>query len=317
MKPPMRSTFAPVAALMLLALQAGCTATLDPLTVADKDFARHRDPAEWAGLRVERRVATDGAATWRLWRIANRAKPRGPLWVVPHDNEHGAFAAALAAVGRWGGVMMAVDSGSDDDAPSARFVLAADGRRLDPNRSFTAAWPNYVRTVLADLRKRRGQPARVIVALHTNSPGFDPDESACPAPPSQPAGSGNISIRLCNAIYSPHPSVNARWPFDDDDSLAIVPYLAGADRLRSWCAPELAAADANVSFERVAAGDGSLSNYAVVRGLPYLNFETRERGSAPAPLAEARDRLLAMIDLAMTRCAPPLPAGTGPVMGAR
>jgi len=35
-----------------------------------------------------------------------------------------------------------------------------------------------------------------------------------------------------------------------------------------------------------------------------VNFETRDRGTTPAGLAEARGRLLAMVDVAMDRCAP-------------
>lgn len=37
-------------------------------------------------------------------------------------------------------------------------------------------------------------------------------------------------------------------------------------------------ADFNVVQERVVTSDGSLSNYAVLHGLAYLNFETLDRG---------------------------------------
>lgn len=308
--------FLPVLAALSLLVPQAAPASVDPLAVADQDFARHRDPALWTGLSVERRVVPDGAATWALWRIANTADADGPLWVVPHDNEHGAFAAALAAVKRWGGVMIAVDSGAWDEDSSARYVRAADGRALDPNRSFTEAWPAYVAAVLADL----GSPARPIIALHTNPAGFDPGKSDCALPVGGTAGAGSISVRLCNAVYTPRPAATPRWPFDDDDSLAIVPHLAGQPADAGWCAAELAASDVNLSHERVSTSDGSLSNYAVGRGLAYLNFETRDRGAGPAQIGEARDRLLAMIGIAMRECGvqrPTLLAAATPVMGAR
>ena len=50
--------------------------------------------------------------------------------------------------------------------------------------------------------------------------------------------------------------------------------------------------------------DGSASNYAVLHGLDYLNFETLDSGNEPAALADQRDRLVAMIDRALALCAP-------------
>jgi hypothetical protein len=61
---------------------------VDPLTVNDDDFARHRDPAEWRGLIVTRIEFHDERAHWRLWRITHRERRKGPLFFVPHDNEN-------------------------------------------------------------------------------------------------------------------------------------------------------------------------------------------------------------------------------------
>jgi hypothetical protein len=60
----------------------------------------------------------------------------------------------------------------------------------------------------------------------------------------------------------------------------------------------------NIMFEHVVTSDGSLSNYALLRSLPYVNLETQDRGVDPAGLANARGRLLAMIGTVMMRCAP-------------
>ena len=60
---------------------------VDPLTIADDDFARHRDPATWRGLSVSKIEFREERGSWRLFRVANVKNPRGPLWFVPHDNE--------------------------------------------------------------------------------------------------------------------------------------------------------------------------------------------------------------------------------------
>lgn len=287
-------------ASLLLILPANAApvdpAITDPAKISDPDFTRV-DPRSWRGLTVRRVTASDGPVTWNIWRIANHKHRRGPLWVVPHDNENAAFAAGVVAVKRWGGVMIAVDSGADDTTRAARFIMASDGRRIDPNRSFTSEFPNFSRTVLAALDGH----SRPIIALHTNAPGLDPDLPVCGT--SEPAaGSGDISIRLCNETYTPRPASKRDWPWDDDDSVTIIPYRDGEPMTAGWCARELQRGNFNLTFERVTSGDGSLSNYAARYGLAYLNFETRDLGAAPDEIVTARKRMTAMIDAAMKRC---------------
>lgn len=281
----------------IAAATATVTATIDPLTIADDDFARNRDPALWRDLAVSRIVFTEGTATWRLWRIANLARPAGPLWMVTHDNENATFVAGLSAVRSWGGVMMVVDTGPVDTLYAARFNREVTGRPpIDPNRNFLDSAPLYAATMLADLRPE----GRLIVALHTNAPDFDPRYSDCLA---KRSGRGLISVGFCNSRYQPRAAAAKAWPFDDDDSLMLVPYLDGQGRGTAFCTGRLIDSDANLVFERVAVSDGSLSNYAVQHGLPYINVETEERGSDPAGIALARDRLVNMIDRVMERCA--------------
>jgi hypothetical protein len=270
---------------------------VDPLMIADDDFVRQRDREIWRNLTVKRIVFTEGATTWRLWRIANVANPQGPLWAVTHDNENATFAAALMAVRSWGGVMIVVDTGPVDTRYSARFNSEVAGEPIDPNRHFLESNPAYLAQMLADL----GEPPRLIVALHTNAPDFDPRLSDCA--PARP-GRGAISVELCNERYQPSPARRRLWPFDDADSLMLVPYLEGRQRRSAWCAPVLAAADVNLVFERVAVSDGSMSNYAAQHGLGYVNIETEERGSSDSGIADARDRLVNMIDTVMRRCGP-------------
>lgn len=271
---------------------------VNPLTVADDDFARHRDPATWRGLAVTRHEFREERGRWRLWRIASERRRRGPLWFVPHDNENAGFEAALAAVRKYGGTVIAVDAGIADDG--IRSNRAVDyGRPIDPNRNFDAALPGYARRILADLP--RGMP---IIALHTNALGFATADSHCNQ--GDPPGRGVISIRYCDDILTPSPSRGRAWPWDQDDMVAFTAYRSGAPRESAFCGPAMVAADFNVVFERVVTSDGSLSNYAVLRGLPYLNFETLERGLDPALLADGRDRLVHAIDRALAACVPDL-----------
>lgn len=267
---------------------------VDPLTVQDDDFARHRDPAEWKGLKVSRIEFREERAQWRLWRIESGRK--GPLWFVPHDSENGGFEAALVAVRKYGGSVVAVDAGVVPAADGTRMNRAVDyGRPIDPNRNFDDALPFYARTVLAG----RGWP---IIALHTNSPGFASDESTCNQ--SDPVGRGVISIRFCDDTLTPSPSRSRSWPWDDDDSVAFATYRTGQPMSSAYCRDQMVAMDFNVVQERVVTSDGSLSNYSMLRGIDYLNFETQDRGLSPEGLAEMRDRLMYMIDHALAACAP-------------
>ncbi len=279
---------------------------VDPLTVQDDDFARHRDPAEWKGLAVSRIEFREERAQWRMWHIVNTRHRKGPLFFVPHDNENAGFEAALVAVRKYGGAIVTVDSGVSPGNDGVRMNRAVDySRPIDPNRNFDSALPGYAHIVLADLA--RG--AWPIVALHTNAKGFDTADSKCNQ--GDPEGNGVISIRFCDETLIPSPSVSKAYPFDDDDTVAFATYLAKDGPSDAYCRDQLVGADFNVVQERVRTSDGSLSNYAVLHGLQYMNFETLDRGLDPAELAKARDRLSFMVDHALALCAPKRVGATG------
>jgi hypothetical protein len=269
---------------------------VDPLSVQDDDFARHRDPAEWRGLAVSRIEFREERARWRLWRIANLRHRRGPLFFVPHDNENAGFEAGLMLVRKYGGTLIAVDSGVAPDSDGVRLNRAVDyGKPVDPNRNFDSALPGYARHVLANLH---GGP---VIALHTNAKGFDTADSKCHQ--GDPEGSGVISIRFCDDTLIPSPSQRRAYPFDDDDTVAFATFSSKGSPGDAYCRDKMVAADFNVVQERVLTSDGSLSNYAVLHGLDYLNFETLDRGLDPAELALARERLEYMVDHALAMCA--------------
>ena len=268
---------------------------LDPLTIDTDDFARHRDPATWRGLTVDRLDFAEERARWRLYRIADRKRPHGPLWFVPHDDENAGFEAALAALRKYGGTMIAVDGGGGRRNRNVTF-----GRSIDPNRNFHDGLPRYPGQVLAAVNTG----AWPIIALHTNSPGYEGARSRCPLA-GDANGEGVISIRFCNAVLTPSASNARRWPFDLDDVVAFATYRATQTPAAAFCLDAMVGDDWNVVQERVVNSDGSLSNYAVLHDLDYLNFETLETGTEPAALAQARDRLTWMIDRAMSLCARP------------
>ena len=296
----LRRALLALAAPFTLGIADSPAVTVDPLSLStDDDFARHRNPAEWRGLGVEQVEFTEGTARWRLWRIVNAARPKGPLWLVLHDNESGAFDAALVAVRAYGGTMVAVDSGVHPEHDGQRFNYAVDRRDppVDPNRNFDPAAPLYAAQVLAGWRPEDGP----VIALHTNTGGFDTRASRCNA--SDRPGNGVISIRYCDARYTPYPSLARAWPFDDDDTLVFVPHAADSDRARAFCW-DIWKSDFNVVEETVTVSDRSISNYAVPRGYDYLTLETLDSGLAPAALAGQRDRLVAMIDRVFEACVP-------------
>lgn len=273
---------------------------VNPLMMATDDFTRLADPTLWQGLDVQRIEFRDDRAFWRLYRIANIAHPGGPLWFVPHDNENAAFQAGLWAVRAYGGVLIAIEEARSVDGPDSRMNPdVAYGQPIDPNRNFRDD-SAYAAAILSDL----GTPPRMIVALHTNEPGYSLSSSTCAPPDATYTGKGEISVLLCSDLYTPRRSVSGRWPYDDTDSVAIVSYLGDRTPMSGFCARGLWDADMNIMFEHVVQSDGSLSNYALFHGQPYVNFETQDRGTSPEGLADASSRLLAMIDVAMARCGP-------------
>ncbi len=274
---------------------------VDPLAMGTDDFTRLADPALWDGLAVTRIEFRDDRAFWRLYRIDSARKPNGPLWFVPHDNENAAFQAAVYAVRAYGGQVIAVEEARSVVGPDSRMNGdVAFGKPIDPNRNFRDETPTYAREILAGL----GDPPRLIVALHTNEAGYDSASSTCGPPPPAYTGKGEISVLLCNDLYMPRRSVYGDWPFDDTDSVAIVSYPGSGGPGDGFCVRGLADADMNIMLERVMTSDGSLSNFALFHGLPYVNLETQERGVTPEGLGDARSRLLAMIGIVMDRCAP-------------
>ncbi len=277
---------------------------LDPLTIVDDDFARHRNALAWQGLKVERIAVTENGYVWQMYRITNAAKPVGPAWIILHDNEDPAFDSALAAVRRHGGAMIVVDTpGAQRNMPPGPASPAAlkcqaetpPGTRLcDPNRNFGAGTPKFTSAILS-IR----QPGQPVIAIHTNTPGIAGDGKG---------GSGTISLRNAAGVVKP-----GSWPKPpirktggmNDDSFVLIPVASLPSAPDPACGAKVIAAGVNVYYERVTAAkdDGSLSNHILLRAPgAFFNLEARHpEGDGGTP----HDRHAAMVAAVIAHCTTP------------
>ncbi|MBJ3774276.1 hypothetical protein [Acuticoccus mangrovi] len=244
---------------------------LEPAQVRDADVQRNRRAIERARLCVTREGVREGAIDWAFTSIENPAHPDGPVWYLPHDDEAEAFDAAVYAITRYGGRMVAVAG------PETRYY-----RLYDPNRYFAAddadarpckirrGTPHYTAYVM-NLFKGRPQ----ILSMHNNTRG------------------GAVTVNVWDAKNRGY-KAGGRRPISDADHLV---YIASAKPIDSD--PEalarrdlVVAAGMNVVHETVTArnNDCSFSNYVVLRdGRPYFNIEAVHGSSLQKDMV---DRLL-------------------------
>jgi hypothetical protein len=271
---------------------AGVCLSPDQLFDEDGDVARNRAALASPDLCLRLEVFAEGNLRWVLQVIQNKKHPRGPLWAVPHDDEDVAFDSAVNAVLRYGGTAVAIERNHD------RYNRPPAGKRKqDPNRNFDAGKgakcqhqlsrsPNFTRRFLRWLPK--GQP---IVALHSNKLGYDivpePDEEK---------SKGNVSIgieRKADSNITEFPSqkpIHSRSP--DDTLIYLASRLAsGADRRLMDFVGALNRNGIHVLYEHVEENDCSLSNYAVLKAIPYVNIEVVDDDDTGAQLR--------MIDIVM------------------
>lgn len=269
--------------------------------VQDDDLERHRADADFLNgiVTSEIRFAENGF-DWHLLRFSNGEMRDGPLWVVPHDDENAAFEAMIAAIRKYGGTGVAVDTGpaSTRRQPGSGGcgVRTSVSSACDPNRNFDERTPLFSSMILS-LRKA-GQP---VIALHTNSHGFSGDGEG---------GRGDITI-LDAAAYRRgliQPRVDGYFgnqsvpELDDPDVYAILPYsrTRGMSDADVKCRQALNSAGANVWHERVGASDGSLSNY-VALNLPDIRYMNAEAKRDDALEYAAKAQLL-MVDVYLGSC---------------
>ena len=273
-------------------------AVADIATLQDDDLIRHEGQTDFlAGVTVSELRFSEAGFDWHLLRFVNAAKPVGPLWVVPHDDENAAFESAITALKTHGGVAVMVNSGPG----SSRFQSGqgtCGGRkpvvsRCDPNRNFSAATPLFTNAHLD--QRASGQP---IIALHTNTPGFGPGKGEITILDAAASSKGKIRPRKNGYFGGAGPAV-----LKDHDSYAIIPFIA--PKMQEYdvqCRSAFVQAGVHVWHEAVGKSDGSLSNYAVLEkaGMAYVNMESRRE----VELAIASKRHELMVNAYLKGCRP-------------
>ena len=229
-------------------------------------------------------ILSENGADWRMSIIRNTGLP-GPLWFVPHDEEDVAFTAAVYAVERYGGVVVAVENNG------RRLV---DGR--DPNRIFAttpfavdacdgarAPTPLYTSAILQEWD--RSFP---IIGLHNNWDGFV-----------EGGGAGTISVLRQDDKMIPFASPDAVGRFADEDTIVmLVSTRPPADdddgrRTIDW----FNTLGVHVIYRYVTPGNNgcTIADYLTLNQLgPYFNLEVEHGDQATQPLLI--DRLMEFLD---------------------
>lgn len=244
---------------------------LDVDTIKEPDIRAQRRILKKKQFCISEKRVSENGLNWRIFEIQNKKKKAGPLFVVTHDNENSAFKAGVYGLRKYGGTLVALETGE------RRFF-----KGQDPNRNFSTTWaaskkcrlqrapaPKYTRAILK--HRKRGQP---IIALHSNANGYSGN-----------GGSGNISIKRKGGGIPFVSAIARSRRLKDEDTLVV---LAGKkppsqDRKLSQKVDYFTkTAGVNVLYEHVTAAknDCSLSNYVALNKLgTYYNIEV-ETGDA-------------------------------------
>ncbi len=278
--------------------------------------AYHLTKAEVASLNnpvlcVGLRSVKNGTLEWSLLVVRYREDPDRLLWYTPHTNEQIAFDNAVAAVVRHHGTLVAVRT-----AAGTRCLQGQD-----PNRTFgtlkgggdscagggvrcAPSLFNVVPPFTAEVLGWHAAEAP-IVGLHTNERGFDAS-AGC----SHPAGGGNVTAACSRGGLTVLRSAGpARGSYPDDTMVYVAGIGSPEQKFQEDTGLASVVADmrrlgTNVIFEHVGRTDCSLSNYAVLHGLPhYFNVEV-ETSDASGQAAILEDLVRSMEDHSMVAGVP-------------
>lgn len=273
----------------LLALLAGGAAAQDtgdgclkPDEMHDNDVKRHAAVlGPDSGLCLSDRNFEENGLKWRITVIDNTKQPNGPTIYLLHDNENTAFDAAIYSVLRYGGKLIAVESGE-----------TRDHQGQDPNRNF--GMTKEATASCKDMRKRpapiftqflldlRNPRISFFLTLHNNADGHSGN-----------GGSGGISAARKSAVMTGFMTEVAKA--DEDDAILLAGTKPFEQENRAKKAAEFfLERGINVIYEHVRpeGNDCSFSNYVVLNDLgEYFNIEA-EHGHL--------DQQKAMLDTMMT-----------------
>lgn len=261
----------------LRAQQSSC---LSPAAVADWDVERHAAVLTYADICLDQRTLDENGIVWTLTLIRNLVRP-GPLWVVPHDDEDAGFSAGLHAVQRYGGVLVAVESGEQrffaGVDPNHIFADTPEAANICPDTDLPA--PRYTAAILAE-----HNPEFPVIGLHSNWDGYR-----------EAGGQGSISVHREDPKMIPFPSTAATGRFADEDTVVMLvgtePIVMNSEGTvaRDW----FNARGTHVIYRLVsfANNECTLADYLTLNKLSrYYNLEV-EHGD--------NDTLSALVDLLM------------------
>jgi hypothetical protein len=276
--------------------------SVDALATIDDDIGRHFASGEkFADLEVSEYRFRENGFNWHLIRFASKAKPEGPLWMVPHDDESAGFDAMIVALRQHGGVGVAVNSGPGSFRRQVGNgicgVRAANASSCDPNRNFSNNTPIFTSAFLS--QRGDGHP---IIALHTNSHGFSGDGQG---------GRGAITILDAKAFRTGvvkarpdgHFAINPKPEMANYDTLGLAAYLASEGRPSTAavvCRTAMTSGGVHFWHERVEQSDGSMSNYLAIYRPDILYFNAESRDESDLATAAARHKV--MIDTYLAGC---------------
>ena len=320
-----RSTLMAALLSLQIAPVAAQTPEASPFLVqpADDDIARYREQTG-KDFPLISRVSnfSENGYAWRLVhytvtppKAPHVRRPLAPFLVVLHDNEDAAFDTMVAALRIYGGTAVAVETPLRDPMsgqPYRRRYMppgpatpdgllcqrkAREARYCDPNRNFGLHNPLYTGAILST-RLNWGP----IIALHTNSPGYDGDGED---------GRGNISLLGEGKALRPgafRGQASDFHGFTDDDFILMPVQGPAPIRPDAKCGQKLVNMGINIWYEAISHDDydGSLSHFAMRENLgSYYNIEV---GSTPVTsegiILSAHDRQFRMLNALMTYCVP-------------
>lgn len=238
---------------------------LDPAQLADPDIRNQINTLSNKAFCITETRVREGGLNWKIHTIQN-TKRRGPLFVIPHDNENSAFPAGVYGLAKYGGTLVAVEAGErrifKGQDPNRNFGTTRAAAAACPKQRAPA--PKYTKAIMQ--HRKSGQP---IIALHSNSNGWSGN-----------GGSGTMSINRKSKVMLPFVTSIARSRrLADEDTLIVIASTKppGKDRKQTAALEHFTKkAGVNVIYEYVkpSQNDCSLSNYVVLNKLgQYFNVE--------------------------------------------
>lgn len=248
----------------------GTRGCVSPDSVRDRDVRRNVGLIRQADLCVTAEALTENGIDWRFVSIAHKKARNGPVWYLPHDNESEAFDAAVYAVARYGGRLVAVDGGE-----------SRNYRGVDPNRTFalTAAEavpcairhpaPQYTRYVMSLF-----EGARHVMSMHNNTSG------------------GTITVDVSDGKSTGYRTKGA---FSDPDHMVFLAGRGPMDGSARSMRDRLLSAGLNVVYEEVSVqnNDCSFSNHIALKDRrEYFNIEAVHGSRQQKDMVDALMRVL-------------------------